>query len=706
MTTVARLAVDIGANTGDLDRGLQRSDQRLANFGRNVGRVATAIGGSMLGIGTWATYTAIEWESAFADIEKTVSGTDSELATLGETLRDMASSGTTGALADAHTTLAAIAATAGQLGIATDDIAGFTETIAAMTVATNLTADEAANFAARFANVVGLDVAQDMQRLGDTIVTLGNNMATTEADITSFAGRMSALATFGFDPQNILAYGAAMSSLGLTAELGSTNFVKSVSDMVTAVSMGGDDLKTFAEVAGMTADEFSELANSNPEEAMNAFIEGLAGMDASEQLATLNDLNITGTEQQRVLMTLAEGYDTVSGALTLAEEGWAGNNALMTEAAAKADTTQGNINQLRNSLNDLGITIGDKALPGVNKMVDGLQSIVDGNFGAGLAEIATGITQIVDGFTGQDFTAGINSFLAAMNMLPQVSTAVIGLTEANAGLGLGLIALTPYIGSMTTALMGKVAALGLSTTAVSGLAASMAAAAGPIIAVGAAIAGVVYQLGQFNEQVGQPKEAAAEIVQREMISGNLTREELDQRSFDALSANFGGGVFGDVIARTFYSNVSDALQGDAVYIEPVPIPAENLVSMPTAEDIQSEFGAEMRDNAQRAIENAFAEGDFATVQMLTPIANELEIDIAQIQADLQAEIGAQPFNVTVTANMSVMPGAVNMSTMNVPMSTGNPVNVTLNTYGTNPRQTADQLETAAGDRGRGGTGRR
>ena len=82
--------------------------------------------------------------------------------------------------------LANVAALAGQLGIAQEDIAGFTETMAMLGTATNLSAEEAGNALARFQNVTGTSV-DTVENLGSAIVHLGNNFATQESEIINLA---------------------------------------------------------------------------------------------------------------------------------------------------------------------------------------------------------------------------------------------------------------------------------------------------------------------------------------------------------------------------------------------------------------------------------------------------------------------------------------------------------------------------------------
>src|SRR5690606_16594977 len=140
-----------------------------------IGNGATIMAGAItLAFGA-SVKAAVDWETAFAGVLKTVDGSPEQLARLEQGLRDMARE-----LPASHAEIAAVAEAAGQLGIKVEDVEQFTRTMIDLGETTNLSADQAATALARFMNIMGTSTSE-VDRLGSTIVELGNNAATTEA---------------------------------------------------------------------------------------------------------------------------------------------------------------------------------------------------------------------------------------------------------------------------------------------------------------------------------------------------------------------------------------------------------------------------------------------------------------------------------------------------------------------------------------------
>ena len=215
---------------------------------------------------TAAAESSIEFESAFTGVRKTVDGTPEQLAAISDEIKRMAAE--TGV---STTTIAAVAENAGQLGVATENIASFTRTMLDLGESTNLTADEAAVAIARLTNIMGSG-EDATSRLGSSLVALGNNFATTESEILEMATRLASAGKLaGMSEAQILALATAMSSVGIEAEAGGTAMTQTLNAIDRAASSGGDTLETFARVAGMSAEEFTAAWRTDAAGALTAF---------------------------------------------------------------------------------------------------------------------------------------------------------------------------------------------------------------------------------------------------------------------------------------------------------------------------------------------------------------------------------------------------------------------------------------------------
>lgn len=310
-----------------------------------------------------ATKAGIEFESAFAGVEKTVDATDQQLAQLRSGILDMSKD-----IPIAATEIAGIAEAAGQLGIETDNILGFTEVMANLGVATNLTAEEAATALARLANITQMPQTE-FDKLGSTIVALGNNFATTESEIVDMSLRLAGAGKqVGMSESDIMGLSAALSSVGVQAELGGSAFSRVFTMMQLASEQGGDALQAFASVAGMSADQFKQAFEEDAANALIAFIAGLGNAEASGQSAIavlaemaevegLSSLNTVALSD--VLLRAAGASDMMAEAVGVASQAWDENNALTIEATKRYETLESKLQILKNTANAFMVTVSD-----------------------------------------------------------------------------------------------------------------------------------------------------------------------------------------------------------------------------------------------------------------------------------------------------------------------------------------------------------
>ncbi len=363
---------------------------------------------------------SIEFESAITGVFKTVDGTDEQLAEITKGIKDMSTE-----IPATTTEISSVAEAAGQLGIATDDVLDFTRVMIDLGESTNLSAGDAASSLAKFANITGTS-ADNYSRLGSVVVDLGNNFATTEADIVAMSTRLASAGTIsGLTEAEIMALAAAMSSVGIEAEAGGTAMTQTLSAIESAVATQSAELTEFARVAGMTAAEFSSAWNSSPIEALQAFIAGLGGLDAQGEssVLVLEKLGLTGIRQSNMLKSLGLAAETLGGSVQTANNAWIENTALTVEANKRYATTESRLKMLHNSYDELQVAIGDVYTPTLAEL-----SEVGADLLADVTEFVESNPEIVKALTSLGI--GVSAFVAALVGYITVSKLAVAANEA------------------------------------------------------------------------------------------------------------------------------------------------------------------------------------------------------------------------------------------------------------------------------------
>lgn len=324
--------------------------------------------------GIYFTKTAIDFESAFAGVRKTVDATEEEFSELRSGIINMSKE-----LPASANEIAGVAEAAGQLGIQKSSILSFTRTMIDLGEATNMTSNEAATALARFANITQMS-QKDFGKLGSVITDLGNNLATTESEIVEMGLRLAgAGAQIGMSEDQILSFAAALSSVGIEAEAGGSAFSRVMVEIQTAVETGGDYLEQFAEISGMSANEFKNAFEENASTAIIAFINGLAGLDSKGKSAitVLNDMGLSEIRLRDALLRASGASNVFNDALEIGNKAWVENTALTKEAEQRYKTTESQWEIAKNKVNALAISFGENLLPHINELLDVVGDLMD-----------------------------------------------------------------------------------------------------------------------------------------------------------------------------------------------------------------------------------------------------------------------------------------------------------------------------------------
>src|SRR5699024_5495031 len=416
---------------------------------------------------------AATFESAFTGVRKVMSGTEAEFNELSLGIRKLSTE-----IPMAADEIAGIAQVAGQLGIEKKHILDFTRTMAHMGVATNMSAEEAATSLAQFANITGMSMG-DVDRLGSTIVDLGNNLATTEKDIVNMGMRLAgAGTTIGLTEAEILSFAGSLSSMGIRAETGGTAFQKVMNGMNTAVVQGGEDLEGFAKIAGMSADEFAKSFKEAPAEAIVSFIEGLNNLNAEgeDTVTMLDDLGLGNERTIDVLNRAANGVDLVKDALNVGNNAWEENVALTNEAEQRYGDLVNVLKIAFNKIKFFALSFGLPLLDMFKAIVKAFDPLLDALvvLGEKFDGLDDKTKQVVSAFImALPIVVGVAAALAAsVGVVAVVVTGFIAFSSAAAALGMIVADLVIAIGLISGVVLGVVAAVGAGIAAFIALAVS------------------------------------------------------------------------------------------------------------------------------------------------------------------------------------------------------------------------------------------
>jgi chromosome segregation ATPase len=210
---------ELSAGTNGWSESLMKAKVALAGVG-----VAGA------GIG-YVVKQAMDFETAMAGVAKVVDGTDEQVAALADDLRKMAQEmpveGGLSGLAD-------IAAAGGQLGVPIEKLTEFTELVAKMGVAFNMSAEQAGS-----------------------------------------------AKQFGLSAEQAAALAAAFTSLGKPVQVAGTAINALLSKLQTA-NVQGDEFKTALQEMGLSANQLAKDIRENPQKALMTFLQTLKSLDGQQ----------------------------------------------------------------------------------------------------------------------------------------------------------------------------------------------------------------------------------------------------------------------------------------------------------------------------------------------------------------------------------------------------------------------------------------
>lgn len=372
---------------------------------------------------------AVEFESSMADVRKVIDfDTPQQFKEMEQDILRL-----TRTIPMAGSELAKIAASGGQLGIARKDISSFTETIAKMSVAFDMSAEQAGESMAKLANVYQIPITQ-IGKLGDAINHLSNSSPAKASEIVNALGRVGGVAKqFGLTELQTASLSSAFIALGRTPEVAGTAINGMLTKLMTADKQG-KKFQAVLEGMGTDSKALKKAITENGEQALIDFLKQIEKLPKENQMGALVDL--FGLEYADDVAALVGGLDTYKKSIEeLKKTGKGGTPEFMgsmeKEFAARSATTANNWQLLKNGLVEIGITIGSVLLPALNQGMNAIKPLVNGfadwaaknpEFANSLFYVVAGLASLKAGsfvfrFLGNEIGGLMTSFRLAKTLL-------------------------------------------------------------------------------------------------------------------------------------------------------------------------------------------------------------------------------------------------------------------------------------------------
>lgn len=501
---------------------LSASVQKVS--GKAAKAMATATSAAITAITVDAAKKAIEFESTMADVAKVVDGLRDQNGAFTKSYYEMSDallnmSKSIPMTADA---LGQIMASAGQAGIASEDLTKFTETAAKMGVAFDTTAEQAGEWMATWRTALNLSQTQ-VTALGDQLNYLGNTTSENALKLSEVVTRVGALGqTAGLSAGEVAALAASMP--GVTAEISATG-IKSMMIAMTAGASATSKQAAVLQQLGFTA---SDMANRMQTDAKGAIIDLLGAikqLPAAEQTAALSQY--FGKESVSSIAPLLKNLGYLQQQFAKVGDAAAYSGSMEAEYAVRADTTANKLQLMQNKLAVLQVQIGNKILPYVNDALDDLSANALPKAEKTLGFIIPKVAKLL-GFMLEHSSAliniglGITAVVGISKTFKAVSTAYKGATAAVKLLRaaqlktkIATLALTASIKAHTFAMKASAAASKAAAKAQKAFAAGMKFIKSPVgiavIAITALIAAGVWLYKNWDTVKAKAAQLGAKI---------------------------------------------------------------------------------------------------------------------------------------------------------------------------------------------------
>lgn len=406
-----------------------------------VSVAATAVSAATVGV-------AASYEKSFANVARTTMATGEELEKIRTELVGLSQ-----VTPISYNDITAVASLGAQLGIANNNLSGFTQTVTQFAATTDVTVERTAMALGRIAQLTGT-AGSEIDNLASTIYFTGINAVATEGQILGVAEQIATTGNLaGFTNHEIIALSSALASLGVAPEAARGSFMRIFQNIRTSVDEGGAALERFAQISGTSAQHVQENWGTNSQQVFTEFIQGMERMAQSGQNvdAVLKDMGIYQVRDINAIKLLLNNTEVYLQAQTDTAQAYKENSALSEGFALQTNTLVDALLRLKNNFMAItaeGSGFNDVLKGAINVLNSVLKVIADisqhpiGRFFVGAtAAVALAVT------AWASFHVAVN---LARGGLAAYATAQAGLMKSNINLKIGLVQVTRELFALAT----------------------------------------------------------------------------------------------------------------------------------------------------------------------------------------------------------------------------------------------------------------
>ena len=203
-----------------------------------------------------------------------------------------------------------------------------------------------------------LGLKQAMLSTASTINELAQNSSAGAGYLEDFTARVAGVGKMvGLTQPQIMGFAAVLDESMLQDETAATAFSQLVSKIY-------QEPAKFAQYAGKSVKEFSNLLKTDANAAILAFFQNLKAQGGFEKIAPiLEDMNLSGTRATGVLSTIADKLGNVAKMQKLATDAYNDGTSANKEFGTQMETVQAKLNKAENDARDLREELGKQLLP-------------------------------------------------------------------------------------------------------------------------------------------------------------------------------------------------------------------------------------------------------------------------------------------------------------------------------------------------------